>query len=59
VDRSGRVAVFSGASDIGQGSTSLVAYIVCEELGVPLDHVRVLPRTRTSRRWTWGATRRA
>ncbi|HEX8672201.1 MAG TPA: xanthine dehydrogenase family protein molybdopterin-binding subunit [Longimicrobium sp.] len=43
VDRSGRVAVFSGASDIGQGSTSLVAYIVCEELGVPLDHVRVLP----------------
>jgi 4-hydroxybenzoyl-CoA reductase subunit alpha len=43
VDRSGRVAVFSGASDIGQGSTSLVAYIVCEELGVPLDYVRVLP----------------
>ncbi|MDQ3388218.1 MAG: xanthine dehydrogenase family protein molybdopterin-binding subunit [Gemmatimonadota bacterium] len=42
-DRSGRVAVFSGASDIGQGSTSLVAYIVCEELGVPLDYVRVLP----------------
>lgn len=41
VDRSGRVAVFSGASDIGQGSDSLVAYIVCEELGVPLDHVRV------------------
>ncbi|HEX5520237.1 MAG TPA: molybdopterin cofactor-binding domain-containing protein, partial [Longimicrobiaceae bacterium] len=42
VDRSGRVAVFSGASDIGQGSSSLVAYIVCEELGVPLDYVRVL-----------------
>ena len=43
VDRSGRIAVFSGASDIGQGSTSLVAYIVCEELGVPLEYVRVLP----------------
>jgi 4-hydroxybenzoyl-CoA reductase subunit alpha len=42
VDRSGRVTVFSGASDIGQGSDSLVAYIVCEELGVPLDHVRVM-----------------
>jgi 4-hydroxybenzoyl-CoA reductase alpha subunit len=41
VDRSGRVTVFSGASDIGQGSDSLVAYIVCEELGVPLDYVRV------------------
>ncbi len=42
VDRSGRVAVFTGASDIGQGSDSMVAYIVCEELGVPLDYVRVL-----------------
>jgi 4-hydroxybenzoyl-CoA reductase subunit alpha len=42
VDRSGRVTVFSGASDIGQGSDSVPAYIVCEELGVPLDYVRVL-----------------
>ncbi|HEX5726571.1 MAG TPA: xanthine dehydrogenase family protein molybdopterin-binding subunit [Longimicrobiaceae bacterium] len=42
VDRSGRVTVFSGASDIGQGSDSMPAYIVCEELGVPLDYVRVL-----------------
>ena len=42
VDRSGRVAVFSGASEIGQGVDSMVAYIVAEELGVPLEHVRVL-----------------
>jgi CO/xanthine dehydrogenase Mo-binding subunit len=42
VDRSGRVAVFSGASEIGQGSDSMVAYIISEELGVPLDYVRVL-----------------
>ncbi len=42
VDRSGRVTVFSGASDIGQGSDSMVAYIVCEELGVPLEYVRVM-----------------
>ncbi len=41
VDRSGRVAVFSGASEIGQGVDSMVAYVVAEELGVPLDHVRV------------------
>ncbi len=41
VDRSGRVSVFSGASEIGQGADSMVAYIVVEELGVPLDHVRV------------------
>jgi 4-hydroxybenzoyl-CoA reductase alpha subunit len=42
VDRSGRVAVFAGASEIGQGSDSMFAYIVSEELGVPLDYVRIL-----------------
>jgi 4-hydroxybenzoyl-CoA reductase alpha subunit len=41
IDRSGRVAVFSGASEIGQGCDSAVAYIAAEELGVPLEHVRV------------------
>jgi 4-hydroxybenzoyl-CoA reductase alpha subunit len=42
IDRSGRVAVFSGASEIGQGCDSLVAYIAAEELGVPLENVRVM-----------------
>ncbi|MEZ4270586.1 MAG: molybdopterin cofactor-binding domain-containing protein [Myxococcota bacterium] len=42
IDRSGKVAVFTGASDIGQGSDSLVAYIVCEELGCELLDVRVV-----------------
>jgi len=42
VDRSGRVAVFSGASEIGQGCDSMVALVAAEELGVPLEHVRVL-----------------
>jgi 4-hydroxybenzoyl-CoA reductase alpha subunit len=41
IDRSGRVAVFSGASEIGQGTDSVVAYIAAEELGVPLEWVRV------------------
>ncbi len=42
IDRSGRVAVFSGASEIGQGCDTLVAQIAAEELGVPIEHVRVL-----------------
>ena len=42
IDRSGRVAVFSGASEIGQGCDSVVAYIAAEELGVPLEWVRGL-----------------
>jgi 4-hydroxybenzoyl-CoA reductase subunit alpha len=41
IERSGRVAVFTGASEIGQGSNSMVAYIAAEELGVPLDYIRV------------------
>ncbi|MGH7731047.1 MAG: xanthine dehydrogenase family protein molybdopterin-binding subunit, partial [Candidatus Eiseniibacteriota bacterium] len=42
LDRSGRAAVFCGASDIGQGSDSLLATIVCEELGLELRDVRVV-----------------
>lgn len=42
LDRSGRARVFSGASEIGQGSDTMLAVIVSEELGIPLDDVRVL-----------------
>jgi 4-hydroxybenzoyl-CoA reductase subunit alpha len=42
VDRSGLVTVFTGGNDIGQGSNSVVAYLVAEELGLPVEHVRVV-----------------
>jgi len=42
VERSGRVTAFTGGNDIGQGSSSVVAYIVAEELGVELADVRVV-----------------
>src|SRR5207247_7506327 len=42
LDRSGRASVYCGASDIGQGVDSVLAYIVCEELGVELRDVRVV-----------------
>jgi 4-hydroxybenzoyl-CoA reductase alpha subunit len=42
IDRSGRVNVLTGASEIGQGSDSVVAYIAAEELGVPVAYVRVM-----------------
>lgn len=41
IDRSGVIAVHCGASDIGQGSDSLLQYIAAEELGAPLDAIRV------------------
>ncbi len=42
VDRSGLVTVFTGGNDIGQGSNSVVAYLVAEELGMDVDHIRVV-----------------
>jgi 4-hydroxybenzoyl-CoA reductase alpha subunit len=42
LDRSGRARVFSGANDIGQGSSTMLAVIVSEELGMPLVDIRVL-----------------
>lgn len=42
VDRSGRVTVAAGTSEIGQGSDSVLAFIVCEELGVEPASVRVV-----------------
>lgn len=42
LDRSGLVTVFTGGNDIGQGSNSMCAYIVAEELGIPVERVRVV-----------------
>ena len=36
LDRSGRATLFCGISDIGQGAESVLAMIVCEELGLDL-----------------------
>ena len=42
VDRSGLVTVFTGGNDIGQGSSSVVRYLVAEELGLVPEDVRVI-----------------
>ncbi len=42
LDRSGLAMVYTGTSDIGQGSSSVMATIVAEELGLRMDQVRVV-----------------
>lgn len=42
VDFDGRVVITSGASDIGQGSDTMLAIIVSEVLGIGLDKIFVL-----------------
>lgn len=42
IDRGGGVTVFCGSIDIGQGSDSVLAYIVAEELGLKMENVIVV-----------------
>jgi CO/xanthine dehydrogenase Mo-binding subunit len=42
VDRGGGVTVFCGSIDIGQGSDSVLAYVVAEVLGIRPEDVRVV-----------------
>jgi 4-hydroxybenzoyl-CoA reductase alpha subunit len=42
IDRGGGVTVFCGSTDVGQGSDSVLAYVVAEELGVTIDDVIVV-----------------
>jgi 4-hydroxybenzoyl-CoA reductase alpha subunit len=39
--RDGAVNVLTGAADIGQGAETVIAQIVAEELGVPIEEVRI------------------
>src|SRR5258708_3885333 len=41
IGRGGGVTVYCGATDIGQGSTSILAYIVAEELGIQPERIHL------------------
>ena len=38
----GRITVLTGAADIGQGSSTLLAQMVAEVLGLSMDRLRVV-----------------
>src|SRR5208283_310892 len=42
VDDYGKVDVFTGSSDIGQGSETVLSQIVSEVLGIPVDDINVI-----------------
>ena len=42
IDRDGGVVVYTGASEIGQGSDTMTAQVVAEVLGCDLSRVRVI-----------------
>ena len=55
LDDFGRVSLITGASEIGQGSETVLAMIVAETLGVPLDRVDVVNSDTAVTPWDVGA----
>ncbi|HEX6348248.1 MAG TPA: xanthine dehydrogenase family protein molybdopterin-binding subunit [Candidatus Dormibacteraeota bacterium] len=55
VDEAGAVTVISGASELGQGSETVIAMITAEELGVPLEAVTVRNSDTDLKPWDVGA----
>ncbi|MDQ6771814.1 MAG: xanthine dehydrogenase family protein molybdopterin-binding subunit [Candidatus Dormibacteraeota bacterium] len=55
LDEAGRVTLISGASELGQGSETVLAMIAAEALGVPLAAVRVVNDSTELKPWDVGA----
>jgi xanthine dehydrogenase molybdenum-binding subunit len=54
LDDFGKVSLITGASEIGQGSETVLAMIVAETLGVPLDRVEVVDADTSVKPWDVG-----
>ncbi|MBI1848118.1 MAG: xanthine dehydrogenase family protein molybdopterin-binding subunit [Candidatus Rokubacteria bacterium] len=55
LDDFGAVSLITGASEIGQGSETVLAMIVAEALGVPLERVAVVNSDTAVKPWDVGA----
>ena len=54
LDDFGHVTIMTGASEIGQGSETVLAQLVCEELGVPMSAVTVINNDTDITPWDVG-----
>ncbi|MDP2627585.1 MAG: molybdopterin-dependent oxidoreductase [Candidatus Rokubacteria bacterium] len=54
LDDFGTVTLLTGASEIGQGSETVLAMIVAEELGIPLDRLAVINSDTSVKPWDVG-----
>jgi len=55
MDDFGKVDVFTGATDMGQGSETVIAQIVAETLGLPVDDITVVNNDTDICPWDVGA----
>ncbi|RJP36255.1 MAG: xanthine dehydrogenase family protein molybdopterin-binding subunit, partial [Phycisphaerales bacterium] len=54
LDDYGGVTVLTGSSEIGQGSETVIAQIVAQELGLPLENIHVVNNDTTLTPWDVG-----
>ena len=54
IDDFAQVTVMTGASEIGQGSETVLAQLVCEELGLPMSSVKVVNNDTDITPWDVG-----
>lgn len=54
MDDAGQVSLITGGSELGQGSETVLAMIVADELGVPLEAVRVVNADTDVKPWDVG-----
>jgi CO/xanthine dehydrogenase Mo-binding subunit len=54
LDDFGKISLLTGASEIGQGSETVLAMIVAEELGIPLSRVDVINSDTAVKPWDVG-----
>jgi len=54
LDDFGGITILTGSSEIGQGSETMIAQIVAEELGLPLKNVRVINNDTDLTPWDVG-----
>ncbi|MGH7373077.1 MAG: xanthine dehydrogenase family protein molybdopterin-binding subunit [Candidatus Rokuibacteriota bacterium] len=54
LDDFGKVSLLTGASEIGQGSETVLAMIVAEELGIPLSRIDVINSDTVVKPWDVG-----
>ncbi len=55
VDDNGKVDVITGSSEIGQGSETIIAQIVSEVLGIPVDDINIINNDTDVCPWDVGA----
>ncbi|MHB1167491.1 MAG: xanthine dehydrogenase family protein molybdopterin-binding subunit [Carboxydocellales bacterium] len=55
IDAMGKVSLFTGATEIGQGSDAVLAQIVAEELGIGVDSISVINTDTDVVPWDVGA----